>query len=418
MLKHYREQTFAPIEQVERDRRHRLVDTIRGVLEIPNYPNWLSSGIPKADRFGPSDVEDFVRSNFQLLTKLKARDLSERLRSAGLPTCSKYFTTHTSGTTGTGLVFPVTWRAHQEQFAVWWRFREWHGIKIGTPCLYFGGRPIVPAEQRNPPYWRFDSSRKQLIFSSYHLSKETARSYLTAVSDSGFEWIHGYPSTVSLLAGYAKELGIYIPMRWVSLGAETVMPHQERLISEAFGVQPIEHYGLAEGVANISMCPERRLHVDEDFSYVEFLPSQNGKMRIVGTSLHNGVFPLVRYDTGDLANLGDGDCICGRPGRVVSTIDGRKESFVVTKSGMHLGRLDHIFKDMTNVIEAQILQDSVGAIVLKIVRGEAYSTMNEKQLIQEFAKRVGEEELSIEFDYVDRIEKTAAGKLRFVISRI
>ena len=43
----------------------------------------------------------------------------------------------------------------------------------------------------------------------------------------------------------------------------------DRLIERAFGVLPLEHYGMAEAVANVSMCPSRRLHVDEDFAATE-----------------------------------------------------------------------------------------------------------------------------------------------------
>src|SRR6185503_7971824 len=52
----------------------------------------------------------------------------------------------TSGSTGTGLRFPVTNHAVQQQWATWWRFRRWHGIRRDEWCGYFGGRPVVPVE--------------------------------------------------------------------------------------------------------------------------------------------------------------------------------------------------------------------------------------------------------------------------------
>lgn len=108
--------------------------------------------------------------------------------------------------------------------------------------------------------------------------------------------------------------------------------------------------------ANISQCLEGFLHVDEDFAAVEFLPAGGDQYRIVGTNLSNLAFPLIRYDTGDLATLTDAICECGRPGRIVEHLDGRQEDYVVTRSGAQLGRIDHIFKDMINIREAQIRQ--------------------------------------------------------------
>jgi len=44
---------------------------------------------------------------------------------------------HTSGTTGAGLVFPVTHSAEREQWAVWWRYRRHHGIdRNHLVCLF------------------------------------------------------------------------------------------------------------------------------------------------------------------------------------------------------------------------------------------------------------------------------------------
>ena len=84
--------------------------------------------------------------------------------------------------------------------------------------------------------------------------------------------------------------------------------------------------GLAEAVANISECERGRLHVDEDFAAVEFVPEQTGRRhRIVGCNFTNLATPLLRYDTGDLAVLDDDGCDCGRPGRVVASVDGRQE---------------------------------------------------------------------------------------------
>ena len=286
---------------------------------------------------------------------------------------------HTSGSTGAGLRFPTTWRAHREQWAVWWRYRGWHGLSPETTCLYFGGRSIVPVEQRRPPFWRHNRGGRQIMFSAYHLNDETAPAYLEQMRQSGARWIHGYPSMVALIASYALEHGVEIKTRWVTLGSENLLPQQEQLIERAFGVLPIEHYGMAEAVTNISMCPARRLHVDEDFAVTEFIPMEDGRYRILGTNLSNPAFPLLRYEVGDFASLGDLTCDCGRPGRVVERLDGRLEDYVIAKDGAKLGRLDHVFKDLDRVREAQILQTRVGHMVINVVKGPGYSDTDPRQ---------------------------------------
>jgi len=324
---------------------------------------------------------------------------------------------HTSGSTGGGLQFPVTWAAHREQWAVWWRYRGAHGLKRGEPCLYFGGRSLVPLQRTRPPYWRRNWPGRQLMFSGYHLGPSTAAQYLDEVEKSGYRWIHGYPSLVSQLAYFARQLGRRPNIRWVTIGAESLLPQQAQLIETGLGVAPLQHYGMAEQVANISQCPRGALHVDEDFSAVEFVPQGDGTHRVIGTNFCNRAFPLIRYDVGDIATLSDGTCPCGRPGRLVSQIDGRVEDFIITRRGTMLGRLCHIFFDLINVREAQLRQDRPGEMTVLVVRGDRYTEADERQLYAEIFLRVGND-VTFDVQYVNSIPRTKSGKLRFVVSSI
>ena len=155
------------------------------------------------------------------------------------------------------------------------------------------------------------------------------------------------------------------------------------------------------------------------------VPPGDGQYRIIGTSLINPAFLFLRYATGDIATLqvehpdevGEGTCPCGRLGRLVKEIDGRKEDYVVLPSGAAVGRLDHIFKDLVNIREAQIYQKQQGQIELKIVKGQSYTDRDEQELLKETHKRVGDD-MDIIMRYVDAIERTRAGKLRFVVSEL
>jgi len=234
-------------------------------------------------------------------------------------------------------------------------------------------------------------------------------------------WIHGYPSLLSLLAGHlvdnAQNLGY--DLRWVTTGAENLLPRQAAVIEQGLGLKPIQHYGLAEGVANISQCEFGALHVDEDYAAVEFVPlGDQGLHRIVGTNFTNPAAPFLRYDTQDLATIRQGaSCSCGRPGRVVEWIDGRREDYVVLADGALIGRMDHVFKDLTNIREAQIHQARPGEITIRVVRGRAYRDEDDLTLVREVHKRLGQE-TKVDIDYVDSLPRSSNGKLRFVVSEV
>jgi phenylacetate-CoA ligase len=398
-----------------RDRR--LASIVEfGARTIPLYRDRLRDA-----GLGPSDVGSLADlSALPILTKAEAQQQAKEFVSAD-PSLGKTHMVHTSGTTGAALRFPVTLRAAQEQWAVWWRFRRWHGIEKGTRCGLFAGRTVVPATQTEPPFWRINRPGRQLLFSGYHMSEGTLPDYVSEIRRRRPPWLHGYPSLLALLAAHVLEHGVDLgyQLRWVSTGAENLLPHQAATIERAFGLRPIEHYGLTEGVANISQCELGSMHVDEDFAATEFIPlGPDGAHRIVGTNVTNLAAPLLRYDTEDVATIRvESTCSCGRPGRIVERVDGRLEDYVVLRNGARIGRMDHIFKDMVNIQEAQIRQARRGELTILVVRAGGFGQSDEQELLRETAKRVGPE-TEVRIEYVRSLPRSSTGKLRFVVSEL
>ena len=328
-------------------------------------------------------------------------------------------TAHTSGTTGAGLRFATTREAVQEQWAVWWRYRSWHGLKPGLWCAYFGGRSIVGVDVAREPFWRVNYADRQILFSGYHMSPQHLPAYVAELRRCRPPWFHGYPSLLSLLASHVLDSGETLGFcpRWVTTGAENLLPQQAEVVERAFGVKPRQHYGMAEAVANASECTHGLLHIDEDFAFVELIPFGNGCYRVIGTNLSNPLTPLIRYDTGDIVVCGPSPCPCGRPGRTLHRVDGRQEDYITKPDGTRIGRLDHVFKDMVNVKEAQLQQASDGAVTVLLVRGQGFSADDEVALRRQLCLRLGDV-LPVRFEYCERIPRTKAGKLRFVVSSV
>lgn len=382
---------------------------------------WAEECVPfYRERFNNAGFSPTKQGNlqgFERVPTLEKRLVQDNAIRIAVHVSEPTISVHTSGTTGGGLRFPATIASHREQWACWHRYRTLHGIGLDEPCGYFGGRSIISPNRKRPPFWQKNWAGAQLMFSAYHLSSETAGDYIKALRRSGVRWIHGYPSAVALLASYVVERYEPIEMRWVTLGAENVTPAQQAIIEAAFGVQPIQHYGMAEAVANISQWPDGALRVDEDFAYTEFLPRSDGLYEIVGTNFTNRAFPLIRYRVGDLAQLPKLNGEEVKFGRTVVEIDGRMEDYVVTKDGARLGRLDHIFKDCVNIREAQIVQKHKGEISVNIVATTTYTEQDETRLENELRQRFGNR-VDFEIRHLSEIQKTARGKLRLVVSDV
>lgn len=409
LLDEYNARTFNTHDEIVNFRNKRLSEFL-GICSDINYHT----------EYSLKDSQDEIGQTLTKLPVLSKDDVKnnkEKLFNNKVLK-SQIISAHTSGTTGSGLTFYTTQLAHQEQFAVWWRYRKWHELNMDNWCIYFGGRRIVPIKQLKPLFYRIVKPTKQIMFSGYHLNENNAISYITAMNEFKVEWIHGYPSILSSLASFMLELKLKLnyKVHCVTTGAENLLDFQKLKIEQAFGVVPIQHYGQAEAVANFSECPKGNMHVDEDFSHVEFIPVSGNKYKIVGTNFTNNAFPLLRYDTGDIAIITGITCNCGRPGRVVDRVDGRKEDNIVLKDGTVIGRLDHIFKDLENIKEAQIYQKEKGKIEVRIVKSKTFEERDEKLLLTSLKNYL--RDIEIRLVYLTEIPKTKNNKLRFVISEI
>ncbi len=330
-------------------------------------------------------------------------------------------TVHTSGTTGAGLIFPMSLEGEREQWAACWRYRRRFGVERGMWYAHFFGKSVVPLDRKRPPFWSVNWPGKQVLFSAYHMTPEYLPYYFEQLNRRRPPLIQGYPSLLFLLASWmlSRRARLAYYPRAVMTSSESLMPHQRRAIESAFGMPCRQLYSMTEGAASIAECEMGRLHVDEDYAHLEFLPLGDGAHKVLGTVLTNLAFPLLRYDTGDIVELDSANslCSCGRASRVIENIDGRIEDYVVTPEGRKIGRLDHIFKDMVAVRECQIVQETAGRLAFHLVRGPGYTAADEAALLAEARRRLGSS-IGIEIVYRETLPRTPRGKLRFIVSKI
>jgi phenylacetate-CoA ligase len=164
---------------------------------------------------------------------------------------------------------------------------------------------------------------------------------------------------------------------------------------------------------NIVQCAAGSLHYRTDYGVLELL--DDGTM--ICTGLNNLAMPLIRYRVGDVAVAREGACACGCAFPLIERIEGRIEDYVRTPDGRFVGRLDHLFKDVHHVREAQIVQTRLEEIVLRVVKADGFSAKDEQIILKEARMRLGNS-IVIRFDFVDAIERTAAGKFRFILSQL
>jgi phenylacetate-CoA ligase len=329
----------------------------------------------------------------------------------------------TSGTTGTSLPLWCVPETLVEEFATVWRMRRSFGVMSPSgPNLTFNGNIIVPFDQSRPPFWRSSSYDHRTLFSVYHMTPKNLRPYADAVHSVPAEYIEGYPSAIHLMARALLENGRPVApgrIKAVFTSSESLLSFQRETIEKAFGAPVRDRYGASEKVVSMTECRERRLHVDLEYCVVEVETANEtdefeaGSLLVTGLS--NYATPLFRYRIGDVGTRSKHPCPCGRAGDVFFHVDGRVEDYILTPDGRLVGRLDHIFKEQSDVAEAQIIQTGEASIDVLIVPRSSYSNASNRALMREIRARLGTK-MKIKIKIRDSIPREANGKFRAVKS--
>lgn len=333
---------------------------------------------------------------------------------------------HTSGTTGSGLKFPVSKEFISHQWAVFWKFRNIHGITLDTWCANIISQTMFPTEKKKSPYWLKSYPTRQILLSLYHIRDDSAQEYINIIKDNGIFWLHAFPSVLNHFANLVRDNNLLseakqMNLKIITTSSEKLFDYQRENIKNVFGCEVRELYGLTEGVVNIFECEEGVLHIDESYSYVELLPLEGSvnEYKIIGTSYHNNAFPLVRYDTGDTCKLYENGftCKCGRKSRAIKEIIGRSDDYLILSNGGKIGRVSSIFKPLLSVKEVQIVQNKIGSAQFRIIKGSTYTTKEEEILKDQIQEKLGED-FKYNITYVTSNERTKNGKLKLVVSRV
>lgn len=325
-----------------------------------------------------------------------------------------------SGTTATSLVCPVPVERYTKLAATWQRSWMSLGIKFNSWMVWFGGKVIIPIERTHGPYYKVNLTMKRVMFSAFHLTAETIHEYHQSLKQMPIEWIHGHAHNIVLLATLITEnkLEKLGHIKFITTGADSLFDWQRKLIQEAFPNAIIRQvYGLTEGVASICEDINGELKVDEDFAYTEFIPLDENNpdlCKIVGTGFNNPAFPMIRYETGDLATVKTDE----NGVRHILQIDGRTVDSIKLPNGRRISSTSMTnFEYTQQVKEVQFYQEDLYNIYVRIVRRPGYDEEEEKKVIASIRERLPQE-VQIHLEYVDKIERTKNGKIRYIISNI
>jgi phenylacetate-CoA ligase len=232
------------------------------------------------------------------------------------------------------------------------------------------------------------------------------------------DYLVTFPSVLLALLRHCRAHDVTLSgLREVKTVGEALAQETRDLCREMWGVEISDIYSTAEAGSLAFQCAEHgRYHIQSESSLVEILndagqecrPGETG--RVVVTPLHNFAMPLIRYEIGDLAEVGDA-CPCGRTLPVLTNIPGRARDMLTLPSGDK--RFPYYAHNavmrVDAIVQHQVVQTSLDEIEIRLVVRRKLSDREEAQIVSAAAGGFGHP-FRIRIAYRDEIKRGPGGK--------
>ena len=333
----------------------------------------------------------------------------------------------TGGTTGKSLEVIFTKDNMQERFAMLDNYRSQFGYELGKKTAWFSGKSLLTKKDiSNNKFWKTDYLYNVRYYSTFHIKKDFLKYYIEDLIKFRPEFMVGFPSTMYEIAKFGNENKIDFPagaIKAIFPTAESITSQNRETIQKFFKTSLYDQYASSEGAPFIFECKNKNLHIEMQSGIFEVLdendlPTDEG--RLVITSFTTYGTPLIRYDIEDRVRLSNETCNCGNNNPMVKEILGRIDDYVYSQETgkINLGNISNTLKDVKGIVKFQAVQDTLEAIIIKVVIDDGvFSTNDKKQFLSNWEDRVGSA-MKIELQFVDEIAVEKSGKFRMVKNNI
>ena len=244
-------------------------------------------------------------------------------------------------------------------------------------------------------------------------------------TDKKIRNILSYASTMGQVSKYLLERN-YNPkdfsVKSIICGSELLQDETRNNLKKVFGCDVVSRYANEEnGVLGQECVDKQEFHLNTSSYYCEFLkldedkPAEKGELaRIVITDLYNYALPMIRYDTGDLAIVGEADCDI-KANTVIKEIFGRKVDLIYNTKGEALSphTITNNMWEVKNIKQFKFTQISQNEYVILLNAEKDFDKKQEKEIREKFEAILGNE-ANIKIEYTDEIPVLASGKRKYI----
>ena len=235
------------------------------------------------------------------------------------------------------------------------------------------------------------------------------------------DYLLTYPSNALELIRYFSQHDLHLQnLRELRTFGEMLDPRLRPLCRHVWNVPLVDNYSSQEVGYLALQCPSGDgYHIQSENVLVEVIndagqPCGTSEIgRVVVSTLQNFASPLLRYEIGDYAEVGQ-PCQCGRGLPMLKRIMGRQRNMFCLPTGERFWPSlslegDAVPQAAASIRQYQIIQRSVEQIEARLVTPQPLGRECENELTNWLCRSFGHR-FQVQYTYVPEIQRSAGGK--------
>lgn len=408
----------AELREIQRLQLEKLID--HAARTVPHYQKAL-----RRVGFEPGKALSWeMFRDLPLLDRVTVQKRTELMRSPSPPKeHGRVGIATTSGSTGMPVAVARTELCNLMWRAITLREHFWHRRRLEGKlvAIRYAGKP----EDAAPPHGK---RRDGWGMATDDVVQTGPSVLLNVFSDVGAQWdfvvrenpeyLLTYPTNLRALLDAAEASGKRATnLREVRTVSEMIPQGLRERTREVLGVRLVDMYSTKEiGYLALQHPDNDSYLVQSETCVLEVLRDDNSPCgpgevgRIVVTDLHNFAQPMIRYDLGDFAEVGE-PSPCGRGLPVLRKILGRTRNLLCYPDGKRAWPFfpDKLFRGIAPINQFQVIQRAIDKLELKLVSERPLSDGEVGEVKALMINRLGSA-FDFEVTQHSKIPRSASGK--------
>lgn len=289
------------------------------------------------------------------------------------------------------------------------------GYHYGDKFLALGSSSLFPVNKKSLLHDWYYRLKGKIPFNAMNLSDERLQACVELIRKEKLHYVYGYASSIFLLAKYVidKHLGDAVNIKACFPTSEILTDVYRDTIIRAFGCKVVNVYGAHDG--GIVACDSGDGFKVSYNCIVQLLEKGVDNGTALLTDVNSLAFPFIRYQLGDVVELGEGYGDIHN-GQILKNIIGRTSDIIEMENGRVLtGPGFTILFSQLNVLCYRMYKSGPMELTVEVVKDTAYSKTDDDLLTGTIKKHAGDD-CNIVIKYVDSVKQRENGKNMFFLN--